>query len=53
MEHPFLECIDWDIARLGCLRPPLIPPDDEVNAANPHEIGSFRRYETMAVTVSY
>lgn len=49
--HPFFADIDWQTVYLRRMKPPLIPPRGEVNAADAFDIGNFDDDEVKGIKV--
>lgn len=51
-EHKFFSGIEWKQVELQKLKPPLIPPRGEVNAADAFDIGSFDEDDVKGVKLA-
>ncbi|BHF65907.1 Beta-adrenergic receptor kinase 2 [Sparganum proliferum] len=50
--HPFLAHLDWELVKRQQLEPPVIPPQDEVNAADALEIGAFDEEDVQGIKLT-
>ncbi|KRY32222.1 G protein-coupled receptor kinase 2, partial [Trichinella spiralis] len=50
--HPFFQVIDWQQVHLRQLRPPLVPPRGEVNAADAFDIGNFDEDDVKGIKLN-
>ncbi|VDN09514.1 unnamed protein product [Dibothriocephalus latus] len=50
--HPFLVHLDWELVKRQHLEPPVIPPQDEVNAADALEIGAFDEEDVQGIKLT-
>nr|VZI44258.1 unnamed protein product [Spirometra erinaceieuropaei] len=50
--HPFLAHMDWELVKRQQLEPPVIPPQDEVNAADALEIGAFDEEDVQGIKLT-
>ncbi|XP_028415245.1 beta-adrenergic receptor kinase 2-like [Dendronephthya gigantea] len=51
-DHDFFKNIDWLTVELLKLKPPLVPPRGEVNAADAFDIGSFDEDDVKGIKLS-